>query len=113
MKTPILAAVLSLFALAAQPALAQADHKHHMSHDAGKTASAAMTEGTVKKLDKASGKLTIAHGPIENLNMPAMTMAFPVKNPVQLEQVKVGDKIRFRAEQQNGTITVVALEPAR
>lgn len=113
MKTRILAAAVSLFALAAQPALAEMDHKHHMPHDAAKGASAAMTEGTVKKLDKAAGKLTIAHAPIENLSMPAMTMAFPVKNPAQLDQVKVGDKIRFRAEQQNGMITVVALEPAR
>lgn len=112
MKAPLFAA-LALFTLAAQPALAEMDHAH-MQHAAAPVAAAnAMTEGTVKKIDKAGNKLTIAHGPIENLGMPAMTMAFPVKEAGKLDQVKVGDKVRFRAEQVNGTITVVALEPAK
>lgn len=112
MKTPILTAALSLLALAAQPALAEMDHMH-MQHEAGKPAAAAMTEGTIKKVDKAAGKLTIAHGPLENLAMPAMTMAFPVKSPAMLEALKAGDKIRFRAEAVNGIITVVAIDPMK
>jgi Cu/Ag efflux protein CusF len=106
------AAAVSLFAFATQPALADMDHAN-MKHESGKAASAAMTEGTIKKVDKAANKLTIAHGPIENLGMPAMTMAFPVKDAAQLDQLKAGDKIRFRAEQVNGAITVVALEPVK
>jgi hypothetical protein len=34
----------------------------------------------IRKVDKASGKLTIKHGPINNLDMPGMTMVFQVRN---------------------------------
>jgi Cu/Ag efflux protein CusF len=71
-----------------------------------------MTEGTVKKLDKSAGKLTIAHGPLENLGMPSMTMVFRAKDAAMLDQVKAGDKIRFTAERIGGAFTVIALEPA-
>lgn len=107
-------AALGLLALAVPPVQA-ADMDHsHMKHEAAKpAAAAAMTEGVVKKLDKAAAKVTLTHGPIDNLAMPGMTMAFAVKNPAQLDALKVGDKVRFRAEQQNGAITVVAIEPAK
>src|SRR5436309_1010834 len=59
------------------------------------SASAPMTEGEVKKVDKDAGKITIQHGPIANLEMPGMTMAFRVKDPAMLNAVKAGDKIRF------------------
>lgn len=115
MKIAILTAAISLFAFSAAPALAASDHMHmNMNHDMAKPmAGAAMTEGTVKKIDKATGKVTLAHGPLENLSMPAMTMAFPVKNAASLDQFKVGDKVRFRAEPVNGAITVVAIEAAK
>lgn len=73
-------------------------------------ATSPMSEGEVKKIDKASGKITIKHGPLANLGMPGMTMVFRVKNPAMLEQVKSGDKIRFNAEKMNGALTVVAIE---
>jgi len=73
----------------------------------------AMTEGEVKKVDKDTGKLTIKHGPLTNLDMPAMTMVFRVKDPTMLDQVKEGDKIRFVADRVNGAITVVELKPAK
>ena len=40
----------------------------------------ALSEGVVKKVDKAQGKLTIKHGPLENLGMPGMTMVFRVRD---------------------------------
>jgi Cu/Ag efflux protein CusF len=57
-----------------------------------------MSHGEIKKVDAANGKLTIKHGPLENLGMEAMTMVFKVKDPAMLSQVKVGDKIDFVAE---------------
>ncbi len=77
------------------------------------TAGTQLAEGLVKKIDKAAGKVTIAHGPLINLGMPAMTMAFRVKNPAWLDQIKDGNKIRFVAESINGVLTVVQLEPAQ
>lgn len=72
-----------------------------------------MVDGQVKKVDKAAGKVTLSHGPLTNLNMPAMTMVFKVSNTAWLDQMKVGDKIRFMAASVNGTITVIHFEPAK
>lgn len=71
-----------------------------------------MTEGLVKKVDKDLGKVTIRHGPIENLGMPGMTMIFRVKDPAMLDRLKEGDEIRFVAEKVNGAFTVMRFEAA-
>ena len=57
--------------------------------------------------------MTLSHGPLTNLGMPAMPMVFRVKNATWLDRIKEGDKIRFIAESLDGTYTVVRLEPAR
>ena len=85
---------------------AQTDHAH--MHGSA-TATSVLTEGLVKKVDKAAGKLTLSHGPLPN-GMPAMTMAFGVSNAAWLEQLKGGDKIRFAAEQINGAMVITRLE---
>ena len=51
--------------------------------------------GTVTKIDRAKGAITIAHGPIQSLNWPAMTMRFGVKDKAMLEKVKPGAKVEF------------------
>lgn len=70
----------------------------------------AMTEGEVRKVDAAQGKITLKHGEIKNLDMPAMSMAFAVKDPAMLSRVQPGDKVRFAADKINGTYTVTAIE---
>ena len=79
------------------------------------TAAAPVTlvAGEVKKVDKEAGKMTIKHAPLANLDMPAMTMVFRVKDPAMLEKVKVGDKINFAADKVNGAITVTQLDVAK
>ncbi|MFM0033959.1 copper-binding protein [Paraburkholderia strydomiana] len=76
----------------------------------GADAKTSMSHGEVKKVDTAAGKLTIKHGPLENLGMEGMTMAFKVKDPTMLSQVKVGDKIDFVAEEVDGALTVTKLQ---
>lgn len=71
-----------------------------------------MADGEIKKIDKESGKITIKHGEIKNLDMPAMTMVFRVKNSTMLEQFKAGDKINFTADKINGNFTVTQMEAA-
>lgn len=75
-------------------------------------ADAQMVDGLVKKVDKSAGKLTLAHGPLPKLGMPAMTMVFRVKDAAWLDQMKVGDKIRFMADKVDGAYTVVHFEAA-
>ena len=79
------------------------------------TASATVkfTAGEVRKVDAETGKLTIRHEAIENLEMPAMTMVFKAGKPELLAGVKAGDKIRFRAETIAGAITVTEIQPVR
>ena len=73
----------------------------------------AIAEGEIKKVDKESGKVTIKHGEIKNLDMPPMTMVFRVKDSAMLEKVKAGDKINFSAEKINGNYTVTEVEAAK
>lgn len=71
-----------------------------------------LSAGTIKKIDKAAGKVTIAHGPLENLGMPGMTMTFPVAQPSALDALAVGTKVRFRAERVGKAITITRIETA-
>lgn len=80
---------------------------------AGETAQASMTEGEIKRINKETGKLTIKHGPIVNLDMPAMTMVFRAADAAMLDQVKVGDQVRFVVEKIEGKYTVTELQPAQ
>jgi Cu(I)/Ag(I) efflux system periplasmic protein CusF len=94
------------------PAL-QADDAHHdKKSSAGTTQSTnAMSEGEVRKVDKDAKKITIKHGPLLNLDMPAMTMVFQVKDPGMLDRVKAGDKVKFEAEKIGGAFIVTKIEP--
>ena len=89
---------------------AYADDAHHKNTDAKAAVGGAMTDGEIRKVDKEAGKLTIKHGPIKNLDMPAMTMVFKVMDAAMLDQVAAGDKIRFGVEKVNGALTVQQIE---
>lgn len=68
-----------------------------------------MTDGEIRKVDKENKKITIKHGELKSLDMPGMTMVFQVKNPVVLDQVKVGDKVKFTAEKSGGAFVVTEI----
>jgi Cu(I)/Ag(I) efflux system protein CusF len=110
--------LLATFLLAAPlPASAHgADgHDAHAGHGMSSSASASamLVDGQVRKIDKASGKVTVSHGPLTNLNMPAMTMVFRLKEAAWLNQLQPEQKIRFVADSINGTLTIVRLEMAK
>jgi Cu(I)/Ag(I) efflux system protein CusF len=71
-----------------------------------------MTEGEVKKVNLQAQTITLTHGPIRNLEMPGMTMAFRVGDAALLKKVKAGDKVRFRAEQRDDVLFVTVIELA-
>lgn len=72
-----------------------------------------MTDGEVRKVDKETKKITLKHGEIKNLDMPAMTMVFKVQNAALLDKVQVGDKVRFTVEKGEGGYVVTSLEAAK
>lgn len=70
-------------------------------------------DAEVRKVDAAQNRITLRHGDIPNVNMGAMTMVFRVKDPALLKDVKAGDKVRITADNVNGDLTVLTLEPAK
>ena len=73
----------------------------------------AMTEGEVRRIDAANKKITLKHGEIKNLEMPAMTMVFQLSDPAAIDKLKVGDKVRFAAEKRAGALVVTQIEAAK
>lgn len=97
---------------------AQSGHDHHAAPTAAatkvaQTAAAEMSEGEVRKIDAAGKKITLKHGPLKNLDMPAMTMSFEVSDPAMLSKLKAGDKVRFVAANPGGKLTVTEIQPAK
>ena len=76
-------------------------------------ASAVLTDGVVQDVDAKTGVVTLKHGDIVNMAMPAMTMAFAVANKKMLDGVKTGDKVRFHVEMLNGQPMVPYIEMAK
>lgn len=74
-----------------------------------KTASAT---GTVEAVDAAAGKITIAHGPIEALHWPAMTMAFKA-TPAQVASVQTVQKVDFEFASHGMDATITQITPAK
>lgn len=111
MKSITTAAMLVALAV---PAFAQPKADDHSAHRRGAIASVAdMTEGEVRKVDKAAKKLTIKHGEIKNLDMPPMTMIYQVNNGALLDRVKAGDKIHFVVEKSGSGFVVTDLQVAK
>ena len=100
------------FTTAGVHAQAPLEHAHLHQADPAISTPIAMSAGEVVKVDKALAKITLRHGPLDNLGMPGMTMAFRVAEPAMLEQVKPGDKVRFLAAKTNGALTIVTLQAA-
>lgn len=71
------------------------------------------TEGEVKKVDAAQGKVTLKHGEIKNLDMPAMTMVFRARPVTLLNGLAPGDVVDFTADKVDGQYVVTALRKLR
>ena len=105
-----LANLIAAIIVAASPAALATSHDK-----AAQPASrpSALVEGEVRRIDKDAGKITLKHGPIQNLDMPAMSMVFLARDPAMLDAVKVGDKVRFKADKIQGAYTIIELQPAK
>ncbi|HEY5739801.1 MAG TPA: copper-binding protein [Gammaproteobacteria bacterium] len=68
--------------------------------------------GVIKQIKASEGKLKIAHGPIERLGMPAMTMMFRVEDPARLEGLSKGDEVAFNVDNTAAGFSITRLETA-
>ncbi len=104
--------VASLFAAGiGMPMVASANtgHDHGHGHQAHAPSAQTMADGVVKKIDRQAGRVTISHGPLPN-GMPAMTMVFKPLETAWLGKLREGEKIRFTAEDRQGTMTLTKFE---
>jgi Cu(I)/Ag(I) efflux system periplasmic protein CusF len=112
-KSTILPTVLVATAVASGAAFADDMPGMKMSGGAMSHAPAsgnnAMTDAVVKHVDAASGMVTIKHGALTNVGMPAMTMAFKAKDAAMVNRVKEGDNVKVRVENVDGTLTIVKM----
>ena len=74
---------------------------------------AELSEGEIRKIDPAAGKITLAHGEIKSIDMPPMTMVFTVKNPALFGDLKKGDKVRFAVVREDGKLVLTEIVPVR
>jgi len=81
-------------------------------HDARPMEQPRFFDGEVRRIDRDGGKVTLKHESIEVLDMPAMTMAYPVKDASMLDPLKPGDKVRFAAVQQGRALLITKILPA-
>ena len=112
MKAIVFAVAALMIGVAAPVMAQQAGHSEHHSSAAENQVPATFVAGEVRKVDKEAGKITLKHGPIPNLEMPAMTMVFRTKDPSALDKIKVGDSLQFKAEKIDGNLTITDLKPA-
>lgn len=100
-------------------ACAQATAHDHAAHGAQSAetepaaASQDLSEGEVTRWDARTSKVTLRHGELKNLGMPPMTMVFQLRVAAPEPALKAGDKVRFRAEQDQGAFVVTQLEVLR
>lgn len=106
--------LLAILLTVSAPIMA-ADHQHASMGDmkmAGAAAqvSANKTMAEVRKVNLEQGTVTLKHGDIKNLDMPGMTMVFPVKDKSQLKTLQKGDHVLFTAERIKDEIVVTSIE---
>ena len=104
-------AIVATFSVSAQQATT--DHSaHHPAQDGSTVGATPQSEGEVRRIDLVQGKVTLRHGPLVNLDMPAMTMVFIVPDRKLLEGLKEGDKVKFTAGKKDGVYVVTAVQVA-
>ena len=91
----------------------EGEHPTPVSAEAGAAVADDMTEGEIKKIDLANGKVTLKHGDIKNLEMPSMTMVFQVKDKTSLTGLQVGNKVQFKAVSEAGKIVITEIHQVK
>lgn len=104
-----------LLALTTSQAHAQAGHAHHPAPGAPASASSpaahtAFSEGVIRRVNAASGTVTIAHGPLTHLDMPPMTMSFKAAGSASLDGLAAGDQVRFVADKEGSKLVVTRID---
>lgn len=66
------------------------------------------SSGEVRRIDRDAGRITIKHGAIADLELPAMTLVY-YAHLTLLEGLGPGDKIKFTAKRENDRYIVIKI----
>ena len=91
---------------------AQGMNTKDMPAKKGEAKTAAGT-GTVTAVNTADRKVFLDHGPMPDINWPAMKMEFSVAPSVDLSKVKTGDRVRFTLSGSGNSYTVQSISPGQ
>lgn len=64
--------------------------------------------GEIRRIDAQAGKITLKHGAIAALDLPAITLVYRV-DPKLLAGLKPGDKVKFTARRVDGQYVIVQI----
>ena len=64
--------------------------------------------GEIRRIDAEAGKVTIKHGAIAELELPAITLVYLIDTTL-LEGFQPGDRVKFTAKRQNGQYVVTKI----
>lgn len=96
----------------------QMSEAEHSAMQAGSAASSevagtmASASGTVESVDAKAGKITVAHGPVDALKWPAMTMGFKA-TPGQIASVRPGQQVQFEFTSEGMDATIRRIAPTK
>ncbi len=110
--------IISSYSLAAHHEQMQEGHEGHEMHHEGQEGHEGhemhgelpSVHGVVKKINAASGSITLKHADIPNLEMSAMTMGFSVKDAAMLDGLTEGDHVMFQAIAEGGKFIIVSMK---
>lgn len=108
MNRHLVTCLLAASSALAVPVLAQ--HNHGTTTPAAQSSAPELADGEVRRIDAAKGTVLLKHGEIKSINMGPMTMGFRLKDPALASGLKVGDKIKFAAEQKDGDLIVTRIQ---
>ena len=114
----LLAAILMGLALSVQGVSAGQDqgvHRHAASYvpppGVGQTLGRSfLATGTVRKVDRENGVVTIFHQPVAALMWPSMTMPFAVGDKAMLERLKVGEQVEFEFARDDKNVVITHIK---
>jgi len=72
------------------------------------SAQSATASGEVRRVDASAGRVTIKHGAISSLDLPAMTLVYEA-DPALLQAIRPGDKVNFTASRENDKYVVTQI----
>lgn len=68
----------------------------------------ASASGEVRRVDVEAGKITIKHGAISGLQLPAMSLVYTIA-PALLTGIQAGDKVSFTAKRENNQYIITKI----